>query len=206
MEKLDYRKDLKELYSPSAKRVSLVDVPRMNFVAVEGRGDPNTSGDFRAAMQALYTISYATKFMLRKEGAGPEFSVAPAEALWWTGDAERFDPNDKRAWRWKLMIMQPRHISIEIFDRARSQASEKKEAPALQKAEFIVFHEGLSAQVMHIGPYAEESAAIERLYAFIEENGYSFNGRHHEIYLGDPGKTRPERLKTVIRQPVRRSG
>jgi hypothetical protein len=203
MEKLDYKKEMKDLYLPSAKEVAVVDVPAMRFVMIDGKGDPNISQDFQDAMQALYTISYTIKFMLKKEQEGPEYTVAPAEGLWWGKEGEAFDLNDKGPWEWRLMMMQPPHVSEEIFARALQQARAKKDMKTLGRARFGEFHEGLSVQIMHVGPYSEETPTIEKLHAFMTEKGYAFNGKHHEIYMGDPRKTKPEKLKTVIRQPVK---
>lgn len=206
MEKIDYKKDLKELYLPSAKQVALVEVPEMNFVMIDGEGDPNTAPQFQDAMQALYAISYTAKFMLKKEQVGPDYTVAPAEGLWWADDMEQFNMEDKGSWKWTLMIMQPEQVTGEVFQRALIEAKAKKDIEALGKARLHSFHEGLSVQIMHIGPYAAEAPTIERLHAFMSENGYDFNGKHHEIYMGDPRRTNPEKLKTVIRQPVKTKG
>jgi hypothetical protein len=203
VDKLDYKKDMKELYFPSAREVAVVEVPSMNFVMIDGEGDPNTSREFQDAMQALYAISFTNKFMLKKEGVGPEYTVAPAEGLWWMDEGESLDLNNKAAWKWRLMMMQPPHVSGEVFERALEQARTKKDIPALGKARFKEFHEGLAVQIMHVGPYAEETPTIEKIHDFMAGNGFEFNGKHHEIYLGDPRKTQPEKLKTVIRQPVR---
>lgn len=206
MEKMDYKKDLKELYMPSAKQVALVEVPEMNFVMIDGEGDPNTAPQFQDAMQALYAISYTAKFMLKKEQVGPDYAVGPAEGLWWADNMEAFKMGDKGSWKWTLMIMQPQQVTGEVFQRALVEAKAKKNIEALDKTRLETFHEGLSVQIMHIGPYAAEAPTIERLHAFMSENGYDFNGQHHEIYMGDPRRTNPEKLKTVIRQPVKTKG
>ena len=203
MDKMDFKKEFKELYFPSVREVSLVDVPEMNFAMIDGEGDPNTSQDFQGAMQAIYAISYTAKFILKKEQVGPDYVVPPAEGLWWADDMAAFSAEDKGAWKWTLMIMQPKYVTKDVFSRVVAELEEKKDLPALAKARFESFKEGLSAQIMHIGPYAAEAPTIAKLHAFIEENGYAFNGKHHEIYMGDPRRTKPEKLKTVIRQPVK---
>jgi hypothetical protein len=123
------------------------------------------------------------------------------EGLWWTESGE-FDFNKKEEWKWTVMILQPEHITEEMYQEALQQVKEKRENPALSKIRFESFREGLSMQIMHIGPYAEEPRTIEKMMAFAQENGYQLRGKHHEIYLGDPRRTKPERLRTVLRHPV----
>ncbi len=195
--------EFKRLYQPSAKACQMVEVPEMRFLMVEGTGDPNTSQAFQEAIEALYSASYTLKFMLKKSG-GPEFRVMPLEALWWNDVDGNFDAGSKSNWSWTAMIRQPDFIDEETMADAMRQAGAKRELPALAKLRFERFAEGLSAQVMHIGPYAEEAPTIERLHAFIVEQGCEPAGKHHEIYLGDPRRAAPQKLKTVARQPVRR--
>ncbi|MFB0516743.1 MAG: GyrI-like domain-containing protein [Candidatus Neomarinimicrobiota bacterium] len=202
MPKIDLKKELKHLYRPSARKVVLVDVPEMNFLMVDGWGDPNISQAFQDAVEALYGVSYGVKFGLKKQGLGPDYTVMALEGLWWMADGRDFDMEAKDEWQWTLMIMQPDHITQEIVDIAMGQLQEKKNPPALAKMRFEPFHEGLSAQIMHIGPYADEEPTIQKIHDFIEQQGYRPRGKHHEIYLGDPQRTNPERLKTVLRQPV----
>ena len=201
--KLDLKKKLKHLYSPSKKEVVLVDVPPMNFLMIDGKGDPNTSESYRQALEALYGVAYTLKFDLKKRGVGPDFTVMPLEGLWWMEGREDFDPEDKDNWSWTSMILQPDHITTEHLTTAMDQLKEKKDPPALEQMRFEMHDEGLSAQIMHIGPYAEEGPTIEKLHRFVEEQGYKFHKKHHEIYLGDPRRTKPENLQTVIRHPVR---
>ena len=195
--------EFKRLYSPSAKACQLVDVPEMRFLMVDGSGDPNTSQDFQEAIQALHSASYTLKFALKKSG-GPEFRVMPLEALWWNDVDGSFDMNSKSAWSWTAMIRQPDFVDEATMAEAIRQAGARRELPGLSKMRFERFEEGLSAQVIHVGPYAEERPTIERLHAFIAEQGCEPAGKHHEIYLGDPRRAAPDKLKTVIRQPVRR--
>ncbi len=202
MGKFDYKRDLKELYFPPSKNPVLVDVPGMNFVMVDGSGNPNNSKEFQAALEVLYGLSYTAKFALKKQGKGEEYVVPALEALWWSPDAEEFDLEAKDEWLWTAMIMQPPAVTAELIEAAADELRRKKNPAALDRARFEAFTEGLSAQIMHIGPYSAERPTIERLREFIEENGHSLRGKHHEIYLGDPRRTAPEKLKTVIRQPV----
>jgi len=201
--KIDLKKELKQLYQPSPNEVVLVDVPRMNFLMIDGQGDPNTSQEFQEATDALYGVSYGIKFALKKQGLGPEYTVMPLEGLWWMAGGGEFDMEARDAWRWTLMIMQPDHVTGEVVERATDHLKEKKDPPGLAGMRFEPFHEGLSAQIMHIGPYAEEGPTIQRIHDFAKEQGSRLLGKHHEIYLGDPRRTKPERLKTVLRQPVK---
>ncbi|MHB1041305.1 MAG: GyrI-like domain-containing protein [Eubacteriales bacterium] len=201
--KIDLKKDFKHLFNPPAKEVIIVDVPEMNFIMIDGRGDPNTGQEFKDAVEALYGLSYTLKFMMKKGELGIDYGVAPLEGLWWTGDMREFSMENKGIWSWTLMVMQPGFVTKDMFERAFEQFKKKKNLPALPKARFERFHEGLSAQIMHIGPYSTEGPTIEKLHGFIKENGYSFQGKHHEIYLGDPRKAASEKIKTVLRQPVK---
>lgn len=196
--------DAARLYKPSAKACEIVDVPEMRFLMVDGSGDPNTSSAFQDALQALYGVSYTLKFSLKKAG-GPQFRVMPLEALWWTDADGRLDLDSKSSWSWTAMIAQPDFATEAMVDDAKRQAGAKRTLPALAKMRFEPFKEGLSAQLMHIGPYSEEGPTIEKLQAFIVEQGCEPAGKHHEIYLGDPRRSAPEKLKTIVRQPIRRA-
>lgn len=203
--KLDLKKEQKHLYSPSAKEVTLVEVPAMNFLMADGAGDPNTSPVFQEAVEVLYSLSYTLKFMVKK-GQGIDYAVLPLEGLWWAEDMGAFAPEtmDKNRWLWTLMIRQPEYVNPELFDQAREQVIKKKPLPYLARVRWENFTEGLSAQILHVGPYATEHSTIEKIHAFMKDQGYNFNGRHHEIYLSDPRRTAPEKLKTIIRQPVKK--
>lgn len=203
MEKLDLKKTMKEFYSPSAKAVAAVDVPELPFLMVDGRGNPNGSKEFEQALGALYNVAYTMKFDLKKQG-GPEYSVMPLEGLWWTEEDGTFTLGSKDEWRWTAMIATPEFITEEQVQEAIEQAKKKGDNPALDLIRLERYNEGPSAQIMYVGPYSEEEPTIRRIHEFIEANGYERRGKHHEIYLGDPRRSAPEKLKTVIRQPVRR--
>jgi len=205
MEKLDLKKDQKHLYAPSAKTVALVEVPPMNFLMADGAGDPNTAPAFHEAVEALYSLAYTLKFTVKK-GPGIDYAVLPLEGLWWAEDMQAFAPEtqDKSRWRWTLMIRQPEAVAPELFSQAREQVRKKKALPFLTRVRWESYAEGLSAQILHIGPFSEEAANIQKIHAFMKEQGYDFHGKHHEIYLSDPRRTAPEKLKTVIRQPVKK--
>lgn len=176
----------------------------MRFAMVDGRGDPNVSPDYQKAVQWLYSVSYGLKFMSKKE-PGRDYAVPPLEGLWWAEDMGTFLSRDKAAWSWTMMIMQPDWITQEMFSAAIEKAGKKlgEVPPSLRLAPY---DEGLSVQIMHIGPYDDEGPVIARLHGeFLPQNGLVETGHHHEIYLSDPRKTAPEKLKTVLRQPVRRA-
>jgi hypothetical protein len=215
MKKLDLKKEYKHLYAPSAKEVQVVDVPALQFVMIDAtiRQDetPEASQAFQQATGALYSASYTLKFMSKTRGDDPiDYTVMAMEGLWWTESGE-FDWAHKEAWQCTLMMMQPEHITAEMFGEALRQAAEKQrkkgeENPALDRLRFERFHEGRCIQIMHVGPYSEEPRTIARMKAFAQENGYVYRGKHHEIYLGDPRRAKPENLRTVLRQPVEEAG
>lgn len=211
MRTLDLKKDLKYLYAPSAKKVEIVKVPRLQFAMIDGaieKGyEPGNSPSFQEATQALYGISYSLKFMLKKRKSNPiDYPVMALEGLWWVEDGV-FDITVKDNWFYTLMILQPDVITKDSFEEGLSQVRRKRgDSPALSNVRLANFEEGLCVQVMHIGPYATEPATVERMRAFAQENGYrdlvGSGGKHHEIYLGDPRKADPAKLKTVLRHPV----
>jgi hypothetical protein len=203
MAKIDFKKELKHLYKPSAKKVEIVDVPQMNFLMIDGEGDPNTSQEFQDAVEVLYSLSYTLKFMIKKGDLKIDFGVMPLEGLWWTDDMSQFSTENKDNWKWTLMIMQPEYVTAELFNEAAEQVKKKKNPPALSKVRFEVFSEGKSAQIMHIGPFSEEGPTIKKVHNFIQENGCKLSGKHHEIYLSDIRKAAPEKWKTIIRQPMK---
>ena len=206
MEKLDLRKQFQALYSPSAKEISLVEVPPFQFAMLDGEiepgNSPSTSPAFQDALQALYGVSYTLKFMSKQRQDHPvDYSVMALEALWWIEGAA-FDIKRPQDWHWTAMIMQPPHITHQMFDDGLTQLRRKKPNPSIDRLRLEVFHEGLSLQIMHIGPYATEPVSLARMQAFAQEHGYTYRGKHHEIYLGDPRRADPARLKTILRQPI----
>lgn len=201
MEKIDFKKKLKDLYTAPANQPTMVEVPPRNFLMVDGTGDPNNSQQFQDAVEVLYGVSYTLKFMLKKREAF-DYVVMPLEGLWWADDMANFSMERKNLWKWTLMIAQPEQITSKDFDEALEQIRLKKNPSALSKMRFERLKEGLSAQVMHIGPYDAEPATVEELHRFIKEKGYKLRDKHHEIYLSDPRKTAPEKMKTILRQPM----
>jgi hypothetical protein len=202
MIKIDFKKELKHLYNPSPKKVGVIEVSRMNFLMIDGSGDPNTAQEYKDAVEALFAVSYALKFMV-KNAKGIDYGVLPLEGLWWSDDMDHFSMENKDAWKWTSMIMQPEYVTEGLVSKALEQLKKKKTLATLSKMRFESFHEGLSAQIMHIGPYSAEGPTITRLHNFIKENDYELRGKHHEVYLSDPRRSAPERLKTVIRQPMK---
>lgn len=213
MDKIDYKKTEKHLYQPKAP--AIVEVPEMVFFAVDGQGDPNTSAAYAEAIELLYGLSFTVK-MSKMGGETPagyfDYVVPPLEGLWWT-DQPGFDGRgqvDKGQFHWTSMIRQPEFVTEEVFAWAKGSLARKKPGLDLSKARFWRWTEGLCAHILHVGPYDAEPATIDKLTLFIGEQGcisdLSAQRRHHEIYLGDPRRTAPERLRTVIRHPVRRAG
>ncbi len=202
MKKIDYKKELKHLYKPSPKSIELVDVPEMNFLMIDGQGDPNTSQGYSDAIEALYAVSYVMKFMIKKGNLQIDYGVMPLEGLWWVDDMSQFSIDDKSNWKWTAMIMQPEHVTQNLFAAACEQVEKKKNPVALLKVRFESFSEGKAAQTMHLGPFSEEGPTIESIHKFIHDKGYSQTGKHHEIYLSDIRKAAPEKWKTIIRQPI----
>ncbi len=201
MKKVDLRKQYKHLYAPSAKAVGVVDVPPLNFLMIDGQGNPNTIPDFGAALEALYAMSYTLKFAVKLGKLATDYPVMALEGLWWADDMSHFISGAKDLWKWTAMMMQPEFVTQAMVEEAREQVAKKKNPAALPQVRFEGFHEGPCAQIMHIGPFATEGPTIERLHDFIEERGHKLRGKHHEIYLSDPRRAAPEKLKTVIRQP-----
>ncbi len=202
MEKIDYKKQLKHLYGPSPKKVEVVDVPQMNFLMVDGEGDPNTSKAFSDAIEALYPLSYTLKFMVKNGKEGVDYGVLPLEALWWADDMSAFNTGNKDAWKWTLMIMQPEFITLKMIEEARGEVQRKKKPVSLLLVRFEAFKEGKAAQIMHIGPFSDEGSTIEKVHSFIENNGSRRMGKHHEIYLSDIRRAAPGKWKTIVRQPM----
>ncbi|EKQ54594.1 MAG: hypothetical protein B655_0706 [Methanobacterium sp. Maddingley MBC34] len=201
MSKLDLKKKKKEFYYPSTSEVSVVDLPEMKFLMIDGQGDPNTSQEYQDAMETLFPVSYKTKFLSKKEKS-QDYVVMPLEGLWWADNMEEFSIADKSSWKWTVMIRQPDFVGKSMIDMAMKELEKKKDIPSRSKLRLETFKEGEAVQIMHIGPYGEaEAPAVNKLHAYIENQGYQLRGKHHEIYISDMRRTKPEKLKTVIRQP-----
>ncbi len=204
MEKTDFKKTMKPLWQPPAKDFSIIDVPVMQFAMIDGKGDPNTAAEYRTAVEWLYGIAYTLKFMSKLD-LKHDYTVPPLEGLWWAEDMAKFSADDKSNWLWTAMIMQPDWITTAMFDAAVEKVKAKREEQPPASLRLEPYNEGLSVQIMHIGPYSAEAPTIARLHGeFLPANELTENGHHHEIYLSDPRRAAPEKLKTVIRQPVKR--
>jgi len=198
VEKVNLRGSSPELYAPSAREFGVVEVPRFEFLTVDGSGDPNTSPDYADAVAALYALSYAAKFA-SKRMLDRDYVVAPLEGLWLGDSPEPFVAGRKADWRWRMLVRQPDWLTDEVRGEARARA--KRDVTGVREEELV---EGLSVQILHVGSYDDEAPTIARLhYEFLPQHGYVENGPHHEIYLSDPRRVPPEKLKTVLRQPVR---
>ena len=203
---LDLRKELKGLYQPSAKAVQVVEVPRFKFLMIDGEIEPGhgpgDSPSFAVAMQAMYGLAYTLKFSSKKRAENPiDYPVMPLEGLWWT-DSGEYDLTHPEGWKYTLLIYQPEHISAEMLEAAREQVGKKRPSAALGEVRLGEFEEGRCIQIMHIGPYSEEMRTIAVMDAFAAGHDYRMRGKHHEIYLSDPRRARPEKMKTVLRHPV----
>ena len=201
MDKVDLKKELKNLYNPPSKEVTMVDVPAMNFLLINGEGAP-TSPQYSEAIESLFSVAYTLKFMVKK-GKGIDYVVMPLEGLWWVDDMTKFSADKKDEWKWRALIMQPKYVTAEDFKTAIEQVKKKKNPIALPKLLFENFKEGPSAQIMYIGPFSAEGPAIQRIHAYIQNNQHILSGKHHEIYLNNPATTAPEKLKTILRQPMK---
>lgn len=199
MRKVDLKKELKKLYQASAKEVVAVEVPALQFLMVDGQGDPNTSRAYSEAVEALFSVSYTAKFMVKAQGV--DYGVLPLEGLWWADDLSVFVNGDKSKWKWTMMIMQPSFVTQAVIEAAIAAVKKKKALPAVERLRYEAFAEGACAQVLHVGPFSTEGPTIERLHEFIDART-SRRGKHHEIYLSDIRRAEPSNWKTIIRQPM----
>ena len=201
MAKVDLKKELKHLYQPSAKEVVEVEVPTFKYLMIDGEGDPNTSQEYAQAVEALFSVSYTAKFMIKKGTQALDYAVMPLEGLWWADDMTAFTSNDKTLWKWTMMILQPSFVESEVIERAIAEVQKKKNLPAISKLRLKSFTEGRCAQILHIGPFSEEGPTIERVHNFIDSRAVR-TGKHHEIYLSDIRRADPKKWKTIIRHPM----
>lgn len=211
MEKFDYKKEYKEFYLPKNKP-ELIDVPAMNFIAVRGKGDPNEEdGEYKAALGLLYAIAFTIKMSNKgnhKIEGFFDYVVPPLEGFWWQDGVDGVDYTHKEDYQWISLIRLPDFVTKTDFDWAVEEATRKKQAD-FSKVEFYSYTEGMCVQCMHIGPYDEEPATVQAMEDYAHAMGYEIDISetrfHHEIYLSDVRRCSPEKLKTVIRHPVRKS-
>ncbi|MDF3130287.1 GyrI-like domain-containing protein [Kiritimatiellaeota bacterium B1221] len=202
MKKIDYKKELKHLYRPSANIPAMVEVPEMNYLMIDGEGDPNLAQSYGDAIAALYPVAYTLKFMVKRGGMEVDYGVPPLEALWWADDMSDFVKGNKSKWKWTAMIMQPEFITQDMVKDAIQTVRAKKDPVSLPRLRFESYPEGLCAQILHIGPFSEEGPTIEKLHRFVESEQHQLRGKHHEIYLTDIRRAAPKNWKTVIRQQI----
>jgi len=202
-QKVDFKKTYKQLYNPTEDGFHFIDVPDMNYLMLDGKGNPNTSENYQHAVQALYSMSYGIKFDLKAQGF--DYIVPPLEGLWWMPNMNEFTLENINEWEWTMMIMQPEWVTYEIVEKVREVTLRKKKEQLLKNVRFEVIKEGLSVQILYIGAYKNEAPTIAEMHKYINTNGYQTNGKHHEIYLSDIRKTSAEKLQTVLRQPIRRN-
>ncbi|MDH5821881.1 GyrI-like domain-containing protein [Luteimonas sp. RD2P54] len=200
MSKLDLKKNLGGLYRASANEIAEIDAPAFDFLMIDGSGDPNTSAAYREAVEALFSVAYKVKFAI-KQGGGRDYVVMPLEGLWWADDMATFHAGDKARWQWTMMIMQPPFVTASDVPAAIAAVRRKNDLPGLAKLRFETFQEGRCAQILHIGPFSEEGPTIQKVHDYILSRG-ALRGKHHEIYLSDPRRAAPQKLRTIIRQPM----
>ena len=182
---------------------AIIDIPAMQYLMIDGKGDPNVSIVYQQAVEALFSVSYTLKFMIKKGESAIDYGVAPLEGLWWSDDMDDFITGSKANWSWTSMIMQPEYVTQELFEQAAASAGKKKELPALPLLRLQIYNEGICGQILHTGPFSEEGPTIQKLHDFIKAEGYQLTGKHHEIYLNDFRKVAPAKMRTIIRQPVK---
>lgn len=203
MDKFDFKREFKDIYSPSAKDFSLIEIPPFRYLAVDGRGDPETGQEFTDAAGAIYPLAYTLKFTGKNDGR--DFVVGPMSALWRSEVKDAFVTGDREKWEWTMLLPLPDWITEAQIEAAREAVEKKSNPKALGLVRLLQLDEGLCTQILHVGSYDDEGPALERLHnEYMPEHGLEFNGDHHEIYLNSPGRTAPEKLKTILRQPVRR--
>ena len=201
MSKIDYKRELSGFYTCSSRHVCEITVPGMTFLMVDGQGDPNSSPAYTAAVEALFSVSYAAKFALKRATPSIDYAVMPLEGLWWADNHAAFERNDRKNWMWTMMIMQPPAVTALVIEGAMNAVRRRRSVPALDKMRFETFTEGRCAQTLHIGPFADEGPTIQRVHDFILARG-RLTGKHHEIYLSDIRRAAPAKWKTIIRQPM----
>lgn len=203
VEKYDIKKAHKEYYSPPSREFAVVDVPEFRYIAVDGRGDPNTSPAYANAVEALYGVAYTLKFASKKS-LGRDFVVGPLEGLWRADDPTVFVARRKESWEWTMMISQPAWVTEDMVQAAIDDVAKKRTVPALGDVRLRTLAEGTCVQILHTGSYDDETPTLDRLHNYyLPEHGLTFNGDHHEIYLSDARRTPPAKLKTILRQPVK---
>jgi hypothetical protein len=201
MASIDLKKKYREHYTARVGKPALVEVPPRPHLMIDGEGNPGTSQEYADAVAALYPLAYGLRAAIKKS-TGDGYTVMPLQGLWWVDDMSKFSVDDKDSWKWTMMICQPDLVTEELAAGVMPAVIAKKELAVGHKVRLEMFGDGLAAQVMHVGPYSAEAPTIQLLHDFIVDEGLGRVGKHHEIYLGDPRKSDPAKLRTIIRQPV----
>ena len=202
MGKVDLSKEHPQLLKASDKEPAVVDIPKLQYLMVDGEGAPEQSKDFQPTIHVLYGIVYTLKFTRKKAGQEPDFKIMPLEGLWWMKDDREFDQSRPQDWRWTLMIAVPEFIGNTDVEQAKKQLSTKRPELPVDKLRLESFEEGRVVQTLHIGPYDKEGPTIEKMHRFASDNNLQLGGKHHEIYMGDPRRVPPEKIKTILRHPI----
>ena len=203
MAKLDLKKTHKQLFAPKEGVFTVLDIPEFNYLMIDGEGDPNTSPQFKDAFSLLYGVAYTIKFMISKRDKANDYVVPPPEGLWWSDNMASFCDARKDEWKWTLILMQPEFVTPELFAEGVENFKKKKKITGDVPVRLEALKEGKVVQTMYLGSYADEGPVIASMHAYIKNNGYALTGKHHEIYLNDPQRVAPEKLKTILRQPIR---
>ena len=204
MDKIDLKKLYKSLYTPSKKEFSIVEVPPLQYLMIDGVGNPVTSQRYQEAVQTLYSIAYTLKFHVKKTQE-KDFTVMGLEGLWFMPDMKEFSLATKERWCWTAMILQPDFITADLFEEARRKAAAKGKAPLTNEVRLETYSEGLCAQILYLGTYVDEAPTIAAMHQFIAAQGYLLSGKHHEIYLSDARRVAPEDNRTILRQPMKKA-
>lgn len=203
MQTIDYRAANRFLLNPKPGIVELIQIPPTRYLMLDGQGDPNTSEDYRGSFAALYGLAYGLKFHYKKQ-EDIDYNLLAIEGLWWADPAGSFSMDQRKNWLWTMMLSIPEFIPDSLIQTFKIELMRKKNIPQMEQLYTSWLDEGVCFQIMHIGPYAAEPPTIQFLHSEIQSQGYTLRGKHHEIYLGDPRKSKPEKLKTILRQPVSR--
>jgi hypothetical protein len=203
VDKVDFKKTLKQLYNPSVKDLHIVDVPAMNFLMVDGQGNPNSSLQYQEAIEVLYSMSYGIKFVYKSRGF--DHVIPPLEGLWWMENIKEFNRENIDLWQWTMMIMQPDWVSPETVESVKSTVVKKKGNLNVERVRYEKYIEGQAVQTLYIGEYKNEAPVIEDMHTYINNNSCQTSGKHHEIYLSDMRKTPADKLQTILRQPIRKA-
>ena len=203
METQDSKKEFNRLYRATTRRIDEVDVPAMKFLMVDGSCQGSNYHEFRNGIEGLFALSHGIKAAIARTHIGFEYAVMPLECLWWVRGRGDYTPENREEWKWILMMVQPEYVTSALVREALGGMGKGGALPAISKVRFGVFAEGLSAQTLHNGPRGEKWTTLRRLRAFIEKRGYQVRGRHHEVYISDPRTMTADKMKMILRLPIK---